>query len=111
MPFGAVLAQTGGLGRFQALQVALLAVPILLMAAHNLLQNFSAAVPPHRCRVPDLSARGAAVAPGGASSMAAGGTLWILVALRCGVGVGDTEPCHDGWEYDTSVYVATIVTE
>ncbi|XP_068854309.1 solute carrier family 22 member 6-A-like [Aphelocoma coerulescens] len=52
MPFGAVLAQVGGLGRFQVLQTALLAVPILLMASHNLLQNFTAAVPPHRCRVP-----------------------------------------------------------
>ncbi|XP_054664240.1 solute carrier family 22 member 6-A-like isoform X2 [Grus americana] len=52
MPFGAVLAQVGGLGRFQVLQTALLAVPILLMASHNLLQNFTAAVPPHRCRIP-----------------------------------------------------------
>ncbi|XP_064293574.1 solute carrier family 22 member 6-A-like isoform X2 [Phalacrocorax carbo] len=55
MPFGAVLAQVGGLGRFQVLQTALLVVPILLMASHNLLQNFTAAVPPHRCRVPDVT--------------------------------------------------------
>ena len=52
MSFGAVLSRVGGAGRFQALQVLLLSVPILLMAAHNLLQNFTAAVPPHRCRPP-----------------------------------------------------------
>ncbi|XP_053908533.1 solute carrier family 22 member 6-A [Cuculus canorus] len=51
MPFGAVLDQVGGLGRFQVFQTALLAVPILFMASHNLLQNFTAAVPPHRCRL------------------------------------------------------------
>ncbi|XP_074023163.1 solute carrier family 22 member 6-A-like isoform X1 [Numenius arquata] len=55
MPFGAVLEQVGGLGRFQVLQTALLAVPILLMASHNLLQNFTAAVPPHRCHVPSVT--------------------------------------------------------
>ncbi|XP_074670056.1 solute carrier family 22 member 6-A-like isoform X1 [Strix aluco] len=55
MPFGAVLAQVGGLGRFQVLQTALLVVPILLMASHNLLQNFTAAVPPHRCRSPGVT--------------------------------------------------------
>ncbi|NWZ98658.1 S226A protein, partial [Nesospiza acunhae] len=66
MPFGAVLAQVGGLGRFQVLQTALLAVPILLMASHNLLQNFTAAVPPHRCRVPAVT--GATPAPPGATS-------------------------------------------
>ncbi|NXQ73375.1 S226A protein, partial [Quiscalus mexicanus] len=61
MPFGAVLAQVGGLGRFQVLQTALLAVPILLMASHNLLQNFTAAVPPHRCRVPAVPGATSAV--------------------------------------------------
>ncbi|XP_068521582.1 solute carrier family 22 member 6-A-like isoform X1 [Anas acuta] len=67
MPFGAVLEQVGGLGRFQVLQTVLLSVPILLMASHNLLQNFTAAVPPHRCRVPSATpaaTRGPGVTPG-----------------------------------------------
>lgn len=87
MPFGAVLAQVGGLGRFQVLQTVLLSVPILLMASHNLLQNFTAAVPPHRCRVPSATpaaTRGPGATPGlpsatpgppGATIRSPGGTL------------------------------------
>ncbi|KAM4880095.1 solute carrier family 22 member 6-A-like [Sylvia borin] len=222
MPFGAVLAQVGGLGRFQVLQTALLAVPILLMASHNLLQNFTAAVPPHRCRVPAVPSatpagpsatpavpsatpavpsatpappgvtpdatsaahdtlRGSSTilrSPGGtlgspdatlrspsgvhspgATHVTLDGTLespngtlvqpdatwafsngtlgptgamlgWSNVTLgSADVTLGScrryvasppanitgvpraTEPCHDGWEYDRSVYVSTIVTE
>lgn len=214
-----VLEQVGGLGRFQVLQTALLAVPILLMASHNLLQNFTAAVPPHRCRVPGVtpspgtapSVSGATpgppgTTPGGTSAASDGtlrssnailrspdGTLGspgatlkspdgnlgspdgtpvtgathvtlgatpgspdgTRVQLDATLGssndtlgpAGDTlgwpngtlgppdvtlgscrryvalspangttgpratEPCHDGWDYDRSIYVATIVTE
>ncbi|XP_075583245.1 LOW QUALITY PROTEIN: solute carrier family 22 member 6-A-like [Pelecanus crispus] len=219
MPFGAVLAQVGGLGRFQVLQTALLAVPILLMASHNLLQNFTAAVPPHRCRVPavtpgpgatpsvpsttpeppgatpdgtsaasdgtlrssnaiptspdgilgssgatlrssdgnlesphgtrnpgathitpdgtpgspdgtrgqldaTLGSSNGTLGPAGAALGWPNGTLGSTDATlgSCrryvasspangSTGPRPTEPCHDGWDYDRSVYVATIVTE
>ncbi|CAM9108644.1 unnamed protein product [Bubo scandiacus] len=94
MPFGAVLAQVGGLGRFQVLQTALLVVPILLMASHNLLQNFTAAVPP-----PPLPQPRGHPQP-----------QWHPECPHS-AGPRATEPCHDGWDYDRSVYVATIVTE
>ncbi|XP_034406262.1 solute carrier family 22 member 6 [Cyclopterus lumpus] len=49
MAFGDLLEQVGGNGRFQVLHVTLLCIPVLIMASHNLLQNFVAAVPHHYC--------------------------------------------------------------
>lgn len=49
MPFGDLLEQVGSTGRFQILHVTLLCIPVLMMASHNLLQNFVAAVPDHYC--------------------------------------------------------------
>ncbi|XP_042287571.1 solute carrier family 22 member 6 [Thunnus maccoyii] len=49
MAFGDLLEQVGSTGRFQILHVTLLCIPVLMMASHNLLQNFVAAVPPHYC--------------------------------------------------------------
>ncbi|XP_029304063.1 solute carrier family 22 member 6 [Cottoperca gobio] len=49
MGFGDLLELVGGTGRFQILHVTLLCIPVLMMASHNLLQNFVAAVPPHFC--------------------------------------------------------------
>lgn len=49
MAFGDLLDMVGGTGRFQVIHVTLLCLPVLMMASHNLLQNFVASVPPHHC--------------------------------------------------------------
>ncbi|XP_014895426.1 solute carrier family 22 member 6 [Poecilia latipinna] len=49
MAFADLLEQVGSTGRFQVLHVMLLCTPVLMMASHNLLQNFVAMVPPHHC--------------------------------------------------------------
>ncbi|KAK2879613.1 solute carrier family 22 member 6 [Channa argus] len=49
MAFGDLLEQVGSTGRFQVLHVILLSIPVMMMASHNLLQNFVAAVPSHYC--------------------------------------------------------------
>lgn len=49
MGFSDLLEQVGSTGRFQILHVTLLCTPVLIMASHNLLQNFVAVVPPHYC--------------------------------------------------------------
>ncbi|KAJ7428659.1 solute carrier family 22 member 20-like protein [Willisornis vidua] len=50
MSFVELLSRLGGMGRFQVTYVAALAVPLLMLASHNLLQNFTAGVPEHHCR-------------------------------------------------------------
>lgn len=58
MPFGDLLELVGSTGRFQIIHVTLLALPVMMMASHNLLQNFVALVPPHHCSPPsNLSQR------------------------------------------------------
>lgn len=133
MPFGDLLDQAGGLGRFQVFNVALLCFPTLLMAAHNLLQNFTAAVPGHHCRV--------ALSKGCASGNATGNPdcrallrafipqdgdwgpekCWRFVTPQWRLsGFNSTgrepteaerEPCLDGWTYEGTVFTSTIVTE
>lgn len=49
MAFGDLLELVGATGRFQILHVTLLCIPVLMMASHNLLQNFVASVPHHYC--------------------------------------------------------------
>ncbi|XP_009636861.1 solute carrier family 22 member 6-A-like, partial [Egretta garzetta] len=51
MAFADLLEHVGGMGRFQVASVLLLALPVLMLASHNLLQNFTAAVGHHRCRL------------------------------------------------------------
>uniref|UniRef100_A0A8C4UYM7 Uncharacterized protein n=1 Tax=Falco tinnunculus TaxID=100819 RepID=A0A8C4UYM7_FALTI len=59
MTFVELLARLGGMGRFQVTYVAALALPLLMLASHNLLQNFTAGVPEHHCR-PRPAANGSA---------------------------------------------------
>ncbi|XP_033834187.1 solute carrier family 22 member 6 [Periophthalmus magnuspinnatus] len=58
MAFGDLLEIVGNTGRFQIVHVTLLVIPVMMMASHNLLQNFVAYVPPHHCSPPtNLSQR------------------------------------------------------
>lgn len=135
MTFAELLDQIGGMGRFQILQIALLVTPILLTASHNLLQNFSAGIPDHHCRI--------RLAPNGTyahinwTQMSTGGedvwgvpkdasgqpekclrfvaTEWPPLNASADVGGNGTglatEPCLDGWVYDRSIFTNTIIME
>ncbi|XP_051532863.1 solute carrier family 22 member 6 [Myxocyprinus asiaticus] len=131
MAFADLLEQVGSTGRFQVLHVTLLSMPILMMASHNLLQNFVAAVPPHHC---------APHANISMSSLDTGDVLLATVPLdqkgkpeRCRryahpqwqllssnssedfweeeVEEIETQGCEDGWNYNITEMSSTIITE
>ncbi|NWI85777.1 S226B protein, partial [Pitta sordida] len=122
MAFADLLEHVGGMGRFQVLSVLLLSLPVLMMASHNLLQNFTAATGDHRCRLrweangtgldPDVLLR-VSVPPGERCRRFVAPQWWLLEANASAPNDTwpETEPCGDGWTYDRSVFASTIVTE
>ncbi|XP_063173137.1 solute carrier family 22 member 6 isoform X2 [Candoia aspera] len=134
MTFAELLDQIGGMGRFQILQLALLVTPVLLTASHNLLQNFSAGIPDHHCRIRLLN-NGTHHQANWTQMPTSEEDLWWIpkdasgqpekcrrfVAtqghlLNTSTVSGNetrvaTEPCKDGWIYDRSIFINTIITE
>ncbi|XP_033996157.1 solute carrier family 22 member 6-like [Trematomus bernacchii] len=135
MGFGELLEQVGSTGRFQVLQTTLLCIPMMLMASHNLLQNFVALVPPHFCSAHTNLSQ---------SQMSAEEALLVTVPLdqtgkpeRClryaapqwhlltknrssssgkegdtnaGLDV-DLQGCSDGWTYNMTHRKSTIISD
>ncbi|XP_014692897.3 solute carrier family 22 member 7 isoform X2 [Equus asinus] len=131
MGFEELLEEVGGFGPFQLRNVALLALPRMLLPLHFLLPIFLAAVPAHRCALP------------GAPANFSHQDLWLEAHLprepdgtlsSClrfthpqalpnttlegeGQSAGELEgepstvPCPQGWEYDRSEFSSTIATE
>ncbi|XP_075403651.1 solute carrier family 22 member 20-like [Tenrec ecaudatus] len=125
MAFTDLLDALGGVGRFQLFYTALLLLPCSLLACHNFLQNFTAAVPPHHCRAPANHTTAAANHSGawlratvpldqaGAPELCQRFTepQWALLSSNSSGHGAATEGCKDGWVYDHSVFPSTIVTE
>lgn len=135
MAFGDLLEQVGSVGRFQVVHVVLLAVPVMMMASHNLLQNFVAAVPSHYCRghtnvsLSHMSPEEAllitvpldrAGRPQRCQRYAA--PQWHLLADNGSSSSGDgfdaedgvevdLQGCQNGWFYNTTERTSTIISE
>uniref|UniRef100_A0AAQ4P656 Solute carrier family 22 member 6 n=1 Tax=Gasterosteus aculeatus aculeatus TaxID=481459 RepID=A0AAQ4P656_GASAC len=95
MTFGDLLEQVGSTGRFQIVHVTLLSIPVFMMASHNLLQNFVAAVPPHFCSAHTNLSR---------TRLRDNGTA------NGGLDV-DLQGCTDGWSYNMTEMTSTIISE
>ncbi|NXJ86929.1 S226B protein, partial [Trogon melanurus] len=122
MAFADLLEHVGGVGRFQVASVLLLALPVLLMPSHNLLQNFTAATSDHHCRLrweanaTDLDPQDllrVSIPHGERCRRFVAPQLWLLKANASATNGTwpETEPCRDGWTYDRSIFSSTIVTE
>ncbi|XP_055487030.1 solute carrier family 22 member 6-B-like [Leucoraja erinacea] len=132
MAFGDLLEIVGGLGRYQAIHVLLLSLPLTFISSNNVLQNFIGAVPDHRCRLGlglgnklnvtweplagDLVRLFVPVDQQGRADKCRLYTepQWHLLLSNVTRGNGsgaETQPCTDGWEYDRSQFSNTIVTE
>ncbi|KAM6364530.1 solute carrier family 22 member 6 [Pluvialis apricaria] len=126
MTFVELLARLGGMGRFQMTYVAALAIPLLMLASHNLLQNFTAGVPEHHCRPRPVANDSVEDVPLFVSIPSDGHhrpqrcrryvePQWHLLEVNATVnGTANgaaTEPCHDGWTYHDGIFAHTIVTE
>ncbi|XP_068117238.1 solute carrier family 22 member 20-like isoform X2 [Hyperolius riggenbachi] len=124
MAFNDILISIGGVGCFQILHTILLLIPVTLLACHNLLQNFTGAVPEHHCKLPSARTNGYVHSPISklyipldrdkkpqkcvryqiAKEFLLNATIHQWKGWR-------TESCKDGWTYDSSVFSSTIVTE
>ncbi|XP_058271438.1 solute carrier family 22 member 6 isoform X1 [Hemibagrus wyckioides] len=128
MAFADLLEQVGSMGRFQLIHVTLLSIPILMMASHNLLQNFVAAVPPHHCTV-HTNLSDSTISPAEMLLLSVPldeqGKLercrryvhpqWNLLSKNSSEDLKkeeiEMEGCVDGWSYNNTDMSATIITE
>ncbi|XP_030075824.1 solute carrier family 22 member 6-B-like [Microcaecilia unicolor] len=128
MGFNDLLESIGGVGYFHILHNILILIPVCMVSFHSYLQNFTAAVPNHHCRIrvdtnqacdANLTDKEQLqvyipINKEGKSKKCHQfqvAQCHILNATVSNITDLDTEPCTDGWTYDQSQFVSTIISE
>ncbi|XP_069064149.1 solute carrier family 22 member 6-B-like isoform X2 [Pleurodeles waltl] len=134
MSFDDLLHRTGGMGRYQFIQIVMLMFPVMMTPIHHLLQNFTAAIPNHHCQI--HAKNNETRWPNVIGNNDSKEVLQVFIPLdekqipeKClrftlaqwafvnssttgdNVSTADVEPCLDGWIYDQSKFASTIITE
>uniref|UniRef100_A0A8C2LAV8 Solute carrier family 22 (organic cation transporter), member 22 n=1 Tax=Cricetulus griseus TaxID=10029 RepID=A0A8C2LAV8_CRIGR len=134
MAFDEMLHHVGDSGRFQILRIACCIILFLLSSPHDIMENFTAAIPAHHCSVKPFDY------PRSEINTTMNLTTEALLKVSIPMGPNqkpeqcrrfrhtqwqfldsnvstsnntelETEPCLDGWTYDHSVFTSTIITE
>ncbi|XP_006085374.1 solute carrier family 22 member 10-like [Myotis lucifugus] len=134
MAFSELLQHMGNFGRYQIMLVFSTSSLTVLLVTHNLVENFSGAIPAHRCYVhlldnitseskhPENLTTEALLRisiPMGVNNELEQcrrfrQTQWQLLNssdLATNTTELETEACLDGWIYDQSIFTSTIVTQ
>ncbi|XP_077148771.1 solute carrier family 22 member 20-like [Ranitomeya variabilis] len=125
MAFNDVLESLGGVGCFQILHTILLLIPVAMLSCHNLLQNFTGAVPEHYCKLPStnvLNNKNKTHLIKQFTSLDQDQQPWrcvqfqkakdlLLTSTSKAMEGKNIEYCKEGWTYDQSIFSSTIVTE
>ncbi|XP_073515619.1 solute carrier family 22 member 6-B-like [Phyllobates terribilis] len=125
MAFQEILERLGGMGRYQIIHVLLLSLPVFMLASHNLMQNFTAAIPKHRCKLNESWEEGnftgfwlhahIPLASNGKFSSCLRYTSPQFSLLNYSSTTNtsnlETETCANGYMYDNSEYSSTIINK
>ncbi|XP_043829242.1 solute carrier family 22 member 12-like [Dromiciops gliroides] len=130
MGFSELLGTIGGIGHFQVLQIALMFIIGILFTCQNYIENFTAVVPEHHCRLQNQTSVEAPFLGDGSNTDLLNVSIpmdkhgkpetclrftelqWQLLNPNATEQTRlDTEDCLDGWVYDKSVFSSSIVIE
>ncbi|KAL3050718.1 hypothetical protein OYC64_012690 [Pagothenia borchgrevinki] len=127
MKFENILEEIGGFGPFQIIINVLLCAPRIVLPCNYLLNNFIAALPPHRCDISTLDdgrlfrnvtqqQRLTVSLPlgedgGFRSCEMFSEPQFQLLVNGSKLFEATTVPCQSGWVYDNSTFTSTLATE